>query len=559
MSLRQLFRPYGSWVLLILLVSLVPALAQAFLGPWLVKPLFDQVLGKGDFSMLTSLLLRGLLLLVTVAVGLLTQEVLVGYLSALVPKVLRERIQLRLLTSAELSALVASPAALSGRVVADLAEIESFVLYGLGTLLSQGTTLLALVAMLFVFSWRLSLVLLVALPIMALIFAWLGRIVARISRSTQAAIEGMAGEMAEGLTRVELVRALGLSEYSVRRFAATSERLFKLGFRRAAVAATNLPLSQLAVAAIVGVLLFVGVRQVEQGFMSTGALVAYLTLMGIAIAPIQMLPRVWMILSRGEGAAGRLLELLSLPSSQPEGSLGGPVRGQLSFDQVRFTYPAGDEVLRGLNLDVNPGELVALVGLSGAGKSTILRLALGLYPPTGGRVLLDGRNLMEYRHKVRQAALAWVPQEPTFFAGPLEEVLAAMAPSAGAKEMQEMIAHVGLWPELTDGLQSYPGKLSVGQRQRLAIAAALLRGARVLFFDEMTSAQDPLAEGKILRAIETAREGRSVLVVAHRLSTVRHADRILVLEGGVIVEQGTHDELLARGGAYTRLASGFSA
>lgn len=209
--------------------------------------------------------------------------------------------------------------------------------------------------------------------------------------------------------------------------------------------------------------------------------------------------------------------------------------------------------MREVSFSLAPGTLTALVGPSGAGKSTLLRLALGLYRPTSGEVLLDGKPLSSYRHAALAQALAWVPQEPLFFGGSLAENLAALAPGIDPEQAQAALQAVGLWKELPQGLHSDPAALSVGQRQRLAIAAALLRDAKVLVLDEATSALDLSAEAQVMAALEQARPGRTLLVVAHRLASVQHADCILVLQDGRLVEAGRHQELLQQGGEYARL------
>lgn len=206
-----------------------------------------------------------------------------------------------------------------------------------------------------------------------------------------------------------------------------------------------------------------------------------------------------------------------------------------------------------MSFGLEPGTLTALVGPSGAGKSTLLRLVLGLYRPTSGRVLLDGKPLSSYGHATLTRSLAWVAQEPRFFRGTLAENLAALAPGAGEERARAALQAVGLWNELPQGLRSDPAALSVGQRQRLAIAAALLRDAKILVLDEATSALDPSAEAQVMAALEQARPGRTLLVVAHRLASVQHADRILVLKDGRLAEEGRHPGLLEQGGVYAEL------
>lgn len=554
--LFRLLRPYWPYLLLTVAFALLPALAQALLPVWLVKPLFDEVLAQGRFGELPRLLGLGLGLFGVLAVGGYLQEACVGYLSVRLPKDLRERL-LEHLLRVDLAQLRASPAALSGRILADLHELESFIFFGLGTVLIQGLTLLALLGQML---WRygeLTLYLLLCLPALGLLLGWVGRRVTLQSERTQQAAERLAGGMAEGFGRLELIRALGLEDFARARFARHSQRHFGLGLRRVLTGSLYLPLSQLATGAILVLLLFLGVGQVGAGQLSLGDLTAYLALLALAITPLQTLSRGWMLLSQAEGAASRVMELLRLRGAIPAGSLRPEgLEGRLELRQVCFAY--GDEaVLSDLDLSLEPGTLTALVGPSGAGKSTVLRLLLGLYRPDSGQVLLDGRPLQAYAPEFLRAQVAWVPQEPLLFGGTVRENLEALAPGASPQAMEAVVRQVHLLDELPRGLASElseeGGGLSVGQRQRLALAAALLRGARILLLDEPTSALDPRGEAQVLEALEAVRPGRTVLVVAHRLFTVQAADKIVVLQGGRVVEQGRHAELLSRRGLYAQL------
>jgi ATP-binding cassette subfamily B protein len=226
--------------------------------------------------------------------------------------------------------------------------------------------------------------------------------------------------------------------------------------------------------------------------------------------------------------------------------------GGLELRNLSFAYPGSPATLQNLNLRIAPGSFTAIVGPSGAGKSTLLRLLLGLYRPSAGQVLLDGLELHSYEAGWLRARMAWVPQEPLLFAGTVQENLAALAPGARPEAMQQALDTVGLGREI--GLQTLleddGGGLSVGQRQRLAIAAALLREAKILLLDEITSALDRHSEGQVMAALEAARPGRTVIVVAHRLSTVQHADQIVVMEKGRIVQVGSHAELMGLPGLY---------
>jgi len=554
MNLLRLLRPFWWQILLAAGLALLPAFAQAWLPGRVVKPLFDQVL-SGQFERLGEVLWAGAGLLLLLVLGGYMLEAFLGYISVRIPALWRERVFERLLHT-DLMALPPSSGGLTGRLVGDLKEIEGFLFYSLGGLLAQGVLLLALLWQLLLGYTQLTLYLLLLLPPMALLLGWVGTWVTRYSRRTQAALELLAGRMAEGFARLELVRALHLEDFMRERFRRSNLQQYRLGRTRSLIAALNLPLGQLATTSILGLLLFLGVNAVERGQMTPGDLAAFLSLLALAITPLQVLSRVGTGFAQAEGAAARLVELLKLPRAPDMGQYRPQaLEGAFELRRLSFAYPGGPAILRDLNLRIKPGSFVAIVGPSGAGKSTLLRLLLGLYRPSEGQVLLDGRDLQSYDARWLRSRLAWVPQEPLLFAGTVQENLAALAPKATQEAMLKALETVGLRAEigLSTLLEDHGGGLSVGQRQRLAIAAALLREVRVLLLDEITSALDRSSEGQVVAALEAARAGRTVIVVAHRLTTVQQADQIVVMAGGRIVEVGRHADLMALGGVYAAL------
>ncbi len=557
MNLLRLLHAFVPHLVLAAGLSALPALAQAWLPSRVVKPLFDQILA-GKFDLLGEVLWVGALLLLLLVVSGYALEAFMGYLSVRIPAVWRERVFEHLLKT-DLMALPSSSGALTGRLVADLKELEGFLFYSLGGLLVQGVLLVALLWQLLLHYTELTLYLLLVLPFMGLLLGWIGAWVTHYSRRTQAALERLAGRMAEGFGRLELIRALHLQDFARARFRQSNQQQYRLGRTRSLIAALNLPLGQLATTLLLGFLLFLGIGAVQRGQMTPGDLTAFLTLLALTIAPLQLLSRVGTGFAQAEGAAARVVELLELPLASPMGQYRPEaLEGRLELRQLNYAYPGSEATLHDLNLCFEPGTFTAIVGPSGAGKSTLLRLLLGLYRPSAGQVLLDGRDLQSYDAAWLRARVAWVPQEPLLFAGTVEENLRALAPATTPAAMHKALQTVGLYPEidLQTTLEDDGGGVSVGQRQRLALAAALLREAKILLLDEVTSALDRSSEGQVMAALEAIRPGRTVIVIAHRLTTVQHADQIVVMEGGRIVEAGTHNRLMASGGVYAALWKG---
>jgi ATP-binding cassette, subfamily B, bacterial len=350
-------------------------------------------------------------------------------------------------------------------------------------------------------------------------------------------------------------------------FAKVTETAFDVARRRILTrAAMTVIVILLVFTGIVGVL-WSGANDLRAGVMTPGELVQFVIYAVIVAGSVGALSEIWGELQRAAGASERLSELLHATDAvrdpdQPR-PLPRPVRGEVAFDQVRFRYPARPEhvALDGVSFHVRPGETVALVGPSGAGKSTIIQLLQRFYDPESGRITLDGIDLREMARSDFREAIALVPQDPVIFATSARENIRFGRPGATDAEV-EAAAHAaaahGFLSALPKGYDTPLGErgvlLSGGQKQRVAIARAILRDAPVLLLDEATSALDAESERAVQQAVEKLSAERTTLIVAHRLATVKKADRILVFEAGRIVAEGSHDALVAQGGLYARLA-----
>ncbi|MCZ8333243.1 MAG: ABC transporter transmembrane domain-containing protein [Rhodobacteraceae bacterium] len=460
---------------------------------------------------------------------------------------------------------------MTGEVVSRITTDTTLILSLIGSSVSVALRNILMLAggliLLSLTSPKLTGLVLLIVPAVVVPIVILGRRLRGLSRESQDWIANSSGAASEALGSVQTVQAFTHEGLTRAQFADVTEKSFLVAQTRTRVRAMmTVIVIFLVFTGIVGVL-WIGARDVRAGVMTPGELVQFVIYAVMVAGSVGALSEIWGELQRAAGATERLVELLNAEDSvrdatQPK-ALPRPVRGEVVFDDVTFRYPARPEVsaLNGVSLHVSPGETVALVGPSGAGKTTILQLLMRFYDPQAGAVRLDGVDLRDMARAEFRRTIALVPQDPVIFATSARENIRFGRPDATDAEVEDAARAAAAHDFLTalpQGYDTWLGErgvmLSGGQKQRVAIARAILRDARVLLLDEATSALDAESERAVQAAVESLSEGRSVLVVAHRLATVKRADRIVVFDQGRIVAEGTHEALVAEGGLYARLA-----
>jgi subfamily B ATP-binding cassette protein MsbA len=535
------------------------------LPPWLIKYVVDNVLIDGDGSILPFIALG--------AVALCVMKVIFGYgyayLMAWIGQKVVMDMRLELYGKTQKLSLRVLYKRRTGeflsRITNDVSTLQNILSSVVVDFVVQSVTFCGILTFLFFINWRLTLFTFFVLPIAVLVIDRASAKLRKVGGDIQEQLAQLSAIAQEALSSVRIMRAFATEEMEFARFREHSNGQFKALIRATQTRGLLEGFIEVVLYAAIALILWLGGRDVLTGNLTAGELMTFLTYLGLLVQPVRTISRVIGMIQQGTASAARIFEILD-ESDEVETPADpvklGEMRGEIVFEDVWFAYENEQWVLRGLNFRIEHGQRAAVVGPTGAGKSTITDLILRFYDPARGRILIDGTDLRELDLASYRRRVGIVPQDPVLMKGTLSHNISYGCFAATPESIKTAAARAGIdefISSLPDGYDTEIGErgvtLSGGQRQRIAIARAIVRDPAILLMDEATSSLDALVESQVQCAMEEAMKGRTSLIIAHRLSTIKEADRILVLDDGQIAEDGSHNELISAKGRYFDLYS----
>ena len=565
---REHIRTYAGWLMMAVVFMAIVAACTTF-SAYLMKPIVNDIFVNRDKDMLW--LIGGAVFVVFIIKGIATyaQQVLMAKVGMRIVADLQNRLY-RHLTDLDISFFHANATGtLVSRFTVDITSMRVAVSHAITVFGKDLLSLIGLVANMFWQDWQLALIAIFVFPVAISPIAKIGRRMRKVTVNSQVETGQLMTTLEQTFQGIRMVKAYSMEDYERGRVDTLVEKLFGLSFKGARTRAMSSPIMETLGGVAIGIIIIYGGFRVIQDATDPGSFFSFITALLLAYEPMKRLANLNATVQEGLAGAQRTYKVLDQASSIQEAPGAQDLNvtgGKIQLENVSFSYPKSDDgelhetALNNIDITIPAGKTVALVGASGAGKSTIMNLVPRFYDVTAGRVLIDDQNIRDVTFESLRKSMALVSQEVTLFDDTVRANIGYGRQDASFDDIQEAARHAAAHDfiqELPEGYDTMVGehgvRLSGGQRQRLAIARAMLKNAPILLLDEATSALDTESERHVQTALEELMANRTTLVIAHRLSTVVHADLIIVLNQGRVVEQGTHDELLEKGGQYANL------